>query len=304
VVGLLVAGAVLLPSACSRTPETGASALEDDAITVASFNFRESELLAELYGQALEAAGFRVHLQLGLGTRELVQPALERGLVELVPEYTGSLLEFLAGPDSAGPDPEEVRRQLASALQGHGIVALEPAHAQDRNGFVVTRATARRYGLRTISDLVPVAETLSFGGPPECRVRPLCLPGLASAYGLTFARFVPLDPSGPVTIAALTEDEVQVALVFTSDGAISANGLVVLRDDRHLQPAENVVPVVREEALRRFGPRLSETLDAVSVLLTTETLRELNADVSSRGRTPRAVAADWLRSHGLAGPVG
>ncbi|HEX9123320.1 MAG TPA: ABC transporter substrate-binding protein [Actinomycetota bacterium] len=301
---LIAVAAALLASACSGPGGPNPSALEDDAVTVASFNFPESVLLAELYAQALEAHGFRVDRKLDLGTREIVEPALERGLVELVPEYGGSLLEFLAGQNSAGPDAEDVHHRLASALQGRGIVALDAAPAQDQNGVVVTRTTADRYGVRTISDLAPIADGLTFGGPPECRVRPLCLPGLASAYGLTFASFVPLDEGGPLTIAALQEEHVQVAVMFTSDGAIEANDLVVLTDDRHLQPAENVTPVVRQETLQRLDPQLAEIVNSVSALLTTHGLRQLNAEVSSGDRTVGEIAADWLRSHGLTGPVG
>jgi osmoprotectant transport system substrate-binding protein len=291
---------LLFVTGCAGPPPRTTS-LNDDAITIASFNFPESVLLAELYGQALRSAGFHVDFALDLGARELVQPALQRGLVEFVPEYAGSALDFLTGAGSASPNVRATHEALAAALASRAVTVLSPAPAQDRNGVVVTSSTARRFGLRAISDLATVASSLTFGGPPECRQRQLCLAGLGSVYGLSFKAFLPLDEGGPLTVAALEQGQVQVGLLFTSDGQIDAHGLVLLADDRHLQPAENVTPVVRDEVLARFGSGVAQMADAVSAALTTGQLREMNASVSVDGRSPGAVAAAWLASHG---PVG
>jgi osmoprotectant transport system substrate-binding protein len=288
----------LLLAACGSAPAPRTTALDDDAITVASFNFAESVLLAQLYGQALRSAGFRVELALDLGTRELVEPALQRGLVELVPEYAGSALEFVAGEGSASPDEGATHRALTRAMASHGLTVLAASPAQDRNGIVVTKETAARYGLHAISDLGPVAEQMAFGGPSECRERALCLAGLESVYGLRFESFVPLDEGGALTVAALQAGQVQAALLFTSDGQIDAHGFVLLKDDRHLQPAENVTPIVRTDTLRRFGPRLAEIANAVSAALTTEDLQRMNGDIAG-GESPAAVAAGWLAEHGI-----
>ena len=299
--GRLAAACLLVTasaSACSRMPAPDTSALEDDAITVASFNFPESVLLAELYAQALEGAGYRVERELDLGTRELVAPALERGLVELVPEYSGSALEFLAGPGSASADPAVTSAALADELARRGILALESSSAEDRNGFVVTAETAAANSWATISDLEGVASILTFGGPPECPTRPLCLIGLQTAYGVRFGTVVPLDEGGPLTVAALRSGDIHVGLLFTSDGAIQTNGFVLLEDDRQLQPAENVTPVLRSEVLERFGNGVAEALDAVSAELTTEDLRAMNAAVSA-GHTPAEVVRTWLTARGL-----
>ncbi len=289
---------LLLLAACGSAPAPRTTALDDDAITVASFNFPESVLLAQLYGQALRSAGFRVELALDLGARELVQPALQKGLVELVPEYAGSALEFVAGQGSASADERATHRTLARAMASRGLTVLAASPAQDRNGIVVTKETATRYGLRAISDLGPVAPQMAFGGPPECRERALCLAGLASVYGLRFESFVPLDEGGALTVAALQAGQVQAALLFTSDGQIDAHGFVLLEDDRHLQPAENVTPIVRTDALHRFGPKLAEVTNAVSAALTTEDLQRMNDDIAA-GEAPAAVAAGWLAEHGL-----
>ena len=301
-VGLVVT-AVVLGAACTDAGAPTRSTATDDAITVGAFNFPESRLLGEVYGRALEEAGFEVHRAFELGTREFVEPALERGLVEVVPEYGGSLLTFLtAQPASA--DPVAVANAVREHLAPRGLTALDPAPAQDRNVVVVTRDTATELDLTSLTDLAHVDDRLVLGGPPECPGRPLCLPGLRSTYGLSFARFVPLGESGPVTAAALASGQVQAAVMFSSDGAIAANDLVALRDDRGLQPAENVTPVVRTEVLDGFGPRLADTLNAVSAALTTSALRRLNEAVSIRRRSVAAVASAWLTAHGLAGEVG
>jgi len=291
-------------SACARGSPSGqgADALQDDAITVGSFDFSESEVLAELYSQALESKGYRVVRALNLGPREFVEPALERGLIEFVPEYLGTVLGFLTGP--AGPDAtsdvQATHERLVREFATRGISVMASAPAQDTNGIAVTRATAVRFDLKTVSDLAPVAGNLVFGGPPECPERPLCLPGLMETYGLDFERFTPLDASGPLTIAALASGQVDVALVFTTDGSIDAQDLVLLDDDRGLQPADNVTPVARHEVLGTHGPGFASLVDTVSALLTTEDLRALNGEVRLARRTPHEVAGGWLERHPLA----
>jgi osmoprotectant transport system substrate-binding protein len=293
--------AALLLSACgsSRPAEGPASALGDDAVTVASFDFPESELLGELYGQALRGAGYDVDLVSRAGPRELVAPALAAGVVELVPEYAGTAVQFLTLGDVEGsPDAATNHAALETALAGRDLVALDAAAAQDRNAFVVTAATAERLDLRDLTDLRGEARRLRLGGPAECPTRPLCLPGLRDRYGLEFADFVALDAGGPLTVQALEAGLVDVALLFSTHPAIGA-GLVALGDDRSLQPAENVTPVLHREALDHFGADLPEPLDRVSGRLTTGALRSLNAQVED-GRAAAAVAADWLAAEGLA----
>jgi osmoprotectant transport system substrate-binding protein len=300
---LVVTLTLFLPGCSVTTGVSGPSpplvVTSDDAITVASFDFPESVLLAEIYAQALEAGGFTVKRALNLGPRELVDPSLERGLVEFVPEYLGTALDFLSrGEPEAVADIEVTRQKLVRAFGAAGIEVLASAPAQDSNALAVTTDTAARYRLGAISDLRPVAKDLVLGGPPECPNRPLCLPGLEATYGLTFKRFEPLDAGGPLTAAALAARQIDVAVLFTTSGDIQTEGFVVLRDDGHLQPAENVTPVVLREAVTRFGPRLTSLVDAVSAKLTTTALAELNSQVSL-GSSPAAAAGTWLRATGL-----
>ena len=294
---------VLSLAACGPDVPQTTSTLNDDAITVASFEFPESVVLGEIYAQALEAEGFNVKRQLGIGSRELVEPSLERGLVELVPEYAGSALEFLAsGENIATSDEELTHARLVDAFAERGVDVLTPAPAQNQNGFAVAHETAERHGLEAISDLTAIDEDLAFGGPPECPERPLCLDGLESTYGLEFDRIVTLDAGGPLTVSALRAGTVDVALLFTTDAAIQENDFVLLEDDRGLQPAENVTPVVRDEVIERHGDRFVRVVDAVSRLITTAELRALNANVTLEGASPERVAAAWLAERGLLDP--
>ena len=295
----LAASLAFALAACIGSSTPAEDARGDDAITVASFNFPESVLLAEIYAQAIEGAGMRVEREPSLGPRELVMPALLQGLVEFVPEYAGSGLQFLAGDGSTSPDDEINHQRFAERLGTLDVTALDASPAEDQNGFAVTAETAQRYGLRTLSDLATVSRELVFGGPPECTRRPFCIPGLERSYGITFGQiFSNLDTGGPRTVSALAEGTVDVALLFTSDGAIDLNDFVLLEDDLDLQPAENVTPVIRTGVLDRFGPPLADTVNAVSALLSTGELRTLNAEVA-RGATPQQIARAWLASNGL-----
>jgi osmoprotectant transport system substrate-binding protein len=292
---------MLIVGACgpTSTPRGGApDALHDDAITVASFDFPESRLLAEVYGAALERGGINVEFARDLGPRELGDPALARGLVELVPEYAGTALEFLSlGDAQPSADVVATHAALRRSLHGGNMVALAPAPAQTANAIVVTRTTATRHGLATISDLAAIAPDLTFGGPPECLHRPFCLEGLQNTYDLEFAEFLPLDTGGPLTLDALNDSVVDVALLFSTEPRIASDDLVELTDDRALQPAENGTPFVHRSAIRRFGPQLVGLIDAISATLTTAELRTLNGRVAN-GESPSAVAHDWVAERG------
>jgi osmoprotectant transport system substrate-binding protein len=301
---LLIAPAVIVAS-CTSTPAPAPrpgdrATAGRPLITIASFDFPESEILANIYGRALRAKGYPAQVLPNVGSRELVEPALARGLVQFVPEYSGSALAFLSlGQGPATSDPATTHRRLAAALGSVGAVALDPAPAQDANAIVVTQETATRFGLVTNTDLARVAGQLRFGGPPECTQRSFCLPGLQDTYGARFKEFIPLDTGGPLTLQALEAREIDVALLFTTDPSISLKHLVVLTDDRELQPAENVTPVVRGNVVTAYGQPLLDVVNSVSARLTTEALRAMNQRVGLGGQTAASVAADWLESQGL-----
>ena len=299
---------VMACAACTASgapgPPAPAAGPGQAVITVGSFDFPESILLAYLYAGALSARGYPARVLPDLGPRELVDPALMTGLVQLVPEYTGSALDFVSlGRAHATASVAATARALEAALAERGMITGRPAAAQDGNAVVVTAATAARYRLQAISDLASVAPRLVFGGPPECPERPYCLLGLRQAYRLRFRAFAALDAGGPLTRQALESGDVGAALLFTTDPAIQARHLVVLTDNRDLQPAENVVPVLRRATLVRYGTGLLATLDAVSARLSTPVLAALDAQVELDGLAPGAVAGGWLRAQGLARPA-
>lgn len=291
----VLVGATLLGSCGDERAPASPAARLDAFVTVASFNFSESVLLGEIYAQALEEAGVPVERRLDLGARELVQPALQQGMVDFVPEYLGSALAF-AAPGSAGEaDPARARVLLQAALDGADLVVTEPAAAQNRNGFVVTRELAEVHGLRRLSDLRPLAGDLTFGGPPECPGRRLCLAGLEEVYGLRFGEVEALDTSGPLTRGALRSGRVDVGLVLTTAAVLAGDDLVLLEDDRALQPAEHVAPVVRRAVVDRHGAVVVEVVEAVSAHLDQVALIGLNRRLA-RGAEPAEVAAAWLAS--------
>jgi len=295
IVGATIVAFALIAAACGSGDDGGAK--DGPTITIGSAGFSEAALVGEIYAQALEADGYQVERKLNTGTREIYAPALESGELDLIPEYTGSALTFLGGTPT--PDSDETYAALQVAWEPMGIEVLDYAPAQDKNGFVVTQATADELGVAKVSDLAAYNGTLILGGPPECPEREFCLKGLESVYGLEFAEFRPLDAGGPITVAALQGDEIQVGTMFTSSASIYANGFVLLEDDKGLQPAENLVPAVRSEIIDAYGDDFKDTLNTVSAKLTTAELTSLNKFVEVDGEDPETVAAEWLQAIGV-----
>jgi osmoprotectant transport system substrate-binding protein len=286
--------------ACTRTnpDDTGdAAAGQRETIVVGvSGAFAENQIVAEMYAQVLEHAGYAVERDFELRSREVSQNALESGQIDLKPEYLSSLLLFLEPNADASDDPNDVATKDRAVLAPKGIDVLTPSPAQDTNQFVANAETAQRFGLTTMTSLAAQASRLTLGGPPECPQRPFCLTGLKDVYGIVFDDFEPLDAGGPQTVEALTSNDVQVGLLFSTDPSISANGFVPLVDDRHLQDAENLTPVIRTEKL---NDEIRAALDAVSARLTTENVTTLVGDVVIEGQDVASVARDFLIPNGL-----
>jgi osmoprotectant transport system substrate-binding protein len=258
--------------------------------------FAENQLVAEMYGQVLEHAGYTVEREFDLRSREVSQSALESGQIDLKPEYLSSLLLFLDSNAQASSHPDDVARQVGELLRPKGIAVLTPSPAQDTNQFVANATTARAFGLTTLNSLASVADRLTIGAPPECPLRPFCLPGLRDVYGILFEDFEPLDAGGPQTVAALKSNEVQIGLMFSTDPSIEANGFIPLIDDEHLQDAENITPVIRTEKL---SDEARGRLDAVSARLSSDTVTELVGKVVIDGQDVGAVAKAFLSENGL-----
>jgi osmoprotectant transport system substrate-binding protein len=287
--------AACTPSDGDRTPSPASGGKGTIAVGV-SGAFAENQIVAEMYAQVLEHAGYHVERHLDLRSRETSQSALEAGQIDVKPEYLSSLLLFLDPNAEASADAAEVARLDAQLLRPQGITVLTPSPAEDTNQFVANAETADRFNLTTMSSLTAVADQLTLGGPPECPVRPFCLPGLSEVYGIVFNDFTPLDAGGPLTVDALRRDVVQVGLLFSTDPRIEQHGFVPLVDDRRLQDAENITPVIRTEKL---NDEVRGSLDAVSARLTTEETTELVGQVVIDGRSVSAIASGFLTRNGL-----
>ncbi|GIW08665.1 MAG: glycine/betaine ABC transporter permease [Dehalococcoidia bacterium] len=307
IVSVVFALVVVTAVACqpAQTGSTGPSTSGGQSfptIRIGSTNFSEQLIVAELYAQVLEQAGFKIERRYNLGSREIVAPALESGQIDMYPEYLATYVIYLTKDPSKGtPDAAQTYASLQEALRTKNITALQYAPAIDSNGFVVTKAYADRNGLRNVSDLAKLNGQMTLGGPPECPDRPLCLQGLQRVYGLSFKEFKALDVGGPLTVAALEGNQIDVAVLFTTDAVIAAKGFVLLNDDKKLQPADNLVPVVRNDFLSKTPnqDQFKKLLNDVSAKLTTEELTQLNKQVGVDKREPKDVATAWLRSKGL-----
>jgi osmoprotectant transport system substrate-binding protein len=262
-------------------------------IRFASYDFTENQILAEVYAEGVRRAGLPVSVQEAVGTREVVQPALQQGVLDVVIDYLGTAVSFTdADAPARERTPDELATELSEALDDRGVSVLDAAAAEDQNGFAVTTAFGAEQGVGRLSDLAPLAPGLVFGGPPECPERPFCLKGLEDVYGLHFGE-VRSMPSRGATVEALVSGEIDVGLLETTDARLSVAPVMLLVDDRALQPHENVVPLVRTDVLERWGEKLREALDDVSARLATTDLVSLNAAVEIDGLAPAQAAARW-----------
>jgi osmoprotectant transport system substrate-binding protein len=265
-------------------------------VIVGSTNFPEQLILAQMYAAVLEKAGVDVTTRLNLGNREVVFPALEKGEIQLLPEYNGSVLSFL-DPKATATTSQEVDTALAPLLQAKNLVALQPSPAEDKDGWAVTKETAAKYNLKTLDDLKPVASQLVVGGPRELKTRPAGLPGLKKVYGIPdFKEFKALDAGGPLTVSALKKGDIDIGRVFTTQGVIAAEGWVLLEETKPLEPAQNVVPIGRTDAMT---DQVKNALNTLSAKITTAELTKLNAQVDVDKKDPESVARDWLTQQGL-----
>jgi osmoprotectant transport system substrate-binding protein len=265
------------------------------SLTIGSKDFPSAVVLGQIYGQALEAKGYDISYQENIGPTEIVYAALENGDIDLYPEYLNTVVQTQFG-GTGGSDLDAVYDELKTNLEGTGIVATTPAPAVDVNGFYVTKKTARQYKLKTLSDLVEVAPELVFGGPPECEERPLCLGDTSQQlYGFQFETVEKLDVGGPLTVAALEDGDIDVAVLFTGSSVIPKNA-VLLKDDKGLQGADNPVVLVREDKDTRA---LNKILNNVSKKVTTKAYNTFSLAVSEDLEDPADAAEAFLKKNKL-----
>ncbi|VTM10762.1 ABC transporter substrate-binding protein [Raoultella terrigena] len=263
-----------------------------ESVTIGGANFTESSILANIYASALKKNNIEVSTRLNLGNREIIIPALKSGEIDIVPEYLGALLNYYDGKTLA-TSQSDVSAELAKVLPAD-FTLLTPSPATSITAWAVRADTAKKYGLSKLSDLQPIAHQLTIGGPPELAVRALGLPGLKRVYGLEFKAVKSLDMGGPLTRLALNSGKIDVATVISTQGNLAKEDWVVLDDDKHEQPSQNVVPLVRKASLT---PTVSKVLNDISGKLNNATLIELNQQVDLQHKDPAAVAEAWVNDH-------
>jgi osmoprotectant transport system substrate-binding protein len=265
-----------------------------DTIIVGSADFTESRLLAEIYAQALSAKGVKVDKKLGIGSREAYFPGIKDGSIDLIPEYSGVLLQYLDKTATA-TDPGEVYAALKKALPPE-LTVLDKASAEDKDAVVVTKETAAKYNATSIGDIAAKSGEIVFGGPPEFQQRPDGIPGLKQRYGLNFKEYKSLAP-GAITTKAMLDGTIQAADIFTTDSSIAANGFVVLADPKNNFAAQNVVPVINT---KKASDTVKKVLNAIAAKLDTKTLLDLNGKLDAPDKPdPSKVAGDWLKTAGI-----
>ncbi|MFF7981826.1 ABC transporter substrate-binding protein [Streptomyces sp. NPDC007901] len=302
--------AVLLTlTACTTGPslenrgEVTAPPGDSRHLTIGSAGFTESDLLAQLYAQLLHQAGYRTSL-LTVANRELYEPALQSGQIDVVPEYAATFADWLNartnGPDAppvGSPDLAATMTALRRLATPRGLTVLAPGRAVDQNAFAVTAAYAREHHLRTLSDLGASGLKVRLAAGDECVQRPYCEPGLKKVYGIDITG---IDPKGVGTTQAklaVQHGQDQMVLTTTTDATLDQFGLVLLADDRHLQNADYVVPVVNRS--RAGGERVTKALGRLNDVLTTADLASMNQQVDSWRRLAQDVARTYLRDKGL-----
>jgi osmoprotectant transport system substrate-binding protein len=301
----VVAMLAVVLTACGSSNPLGGGAVSGDLKTIAvgSADFTESKILAEIYAQVLETNGFTVRKQMGIGSREVYIPAVQDHSIDLIPEYTGNLLQYF-DKEAEVTTPDAVVLGLLRALPGD-LSILNPSPAEDKDTVAVSEATAQRWNLKTIADLAARSPEVKMGGPSEWQTRKEGLPGLDAKYGLKIApgNFVSInDGGGPATVRALTDGTVTAANIFSTSPAIEKDNLVVLEDPKNNFLAANVVPLV---ASQKMSNDLKTVLDAVSAKLSTEGLIELNGSVEgNQGVDPDEAAEKWLGDNGFDQPIG
>jgi len=286
-VGLALA---LLPTALFA----GTADAQAKSLTVGAKDFAGAQAISQAYSQALEAKRYDIDFKDNLGGTEIVYAALKNGDLDAYADYQGTLLTYLGGSGSG--DSAATYKLLLAKLKGTDIVASKPAPAVDVNGFYVTKDTAKKYKLKTVSDLAKQASKLTFGGPPECETRDPCLgPRSQQLYGLDFKSVSKLDPGGPLTVQALEDGDIDVAILFTGSSVIPKDA-VLLTDDKGLQPADNPVFLMSRD---KATPAALKIVNAVSAKLTTAAYNKMSLAISEDKEDPADAAADFLKSANL-----
>jgi glycine betaine/choline ABC-type transport system substrate-binding protein len=295
------------PASSSKTQEPQAATVKliqrnaanaATTLTIGSKNFTEEFILGEIYAQALEAGGYKVRKELDYGSELVAFKGVQEGKIDAYPEYTGTALTTFFGvePDKIPRDEQEAYELARAGFEKKGLTALPPTPFTNSNAVGMTQARAAELGVETISDLKRHASSLTLSGSPECRRRLDCKLGLESVYGLKFKRYLPTEL--PDRHKVLTSGKADVSIVFSTDGQIAADDLLVLEDDQQLFPPYNVSLIVNGNAAEKAGPDLPKIVAQVQQDLSTKVMQELNSRVDLDKEKPAAVAQAYLQQFG------
>lgn len=298
VAGIAAVGLTASLAACAGgDPLGGGGKVVLGSITVGSQGFAESDILAQLYGQALAANGYTVDYAPAIGSRETFIPALQDGSIDLIPDYAGNLL-YGVDLKASATSSAAVMSALPSVLEPMGLIVADAALAEDADALVVTKEFAEENSLESIADLAPIASTITIGANTEFEGRSYGRAGLESIYGVTGWTFKAIDDyGGPGTLSDLLAGNIQVADIYTTTPSIKANDLVVLKDPKHMIAAQNVVPLLNKDT---YSVHVANIVNRISNKLTTEELMSLNEISAGDSKpSPEKVAKEWLTKNDL-----
>ncbi|MDQ1706509.1 MAG: osmoprotectant transport system substrate-binding protein [Frankiaceae bacterium] len=286
------------------TPGSSSGGGASGSLTVGAAGFTESNLLAQMYADLLEKAGFTVNIKT-VSSQEIFQSSLEKGTIAVVPEYAATYANSLEtevtgnqSPTAASPDLQTTLTNLEKYATQKGLTHLDPANAVDQNAFAVTTAYATQHHLTTLSDLGASGLSVKLAAPAECATRPFCKPGLQTTYKIKISSILPLAFDSLPAKQAVKSGKVQMALVATTDATLSSLGLVLLTDDKHLQNADNLIPIVNKADLAKH-PEIATAINPLASVLTTADLGTLDNQVDGQRQTVADVATAYLTSKGL-----
>ncbi|MDN5972405.1 ABC transporter substrate-binding protein [Bifidobacterium crudilactis] len=292
---VMVLMGVLMFTGCGNSDplDDGGQSSSSQAIVIGSQDYYSNEIIAEIYAQGLEKSGYKVDRQFRIGQREVYLPEVEAGKIDLFPEYSGNLLQYLK-PDTTARTSDAVYQALSKAMP-NGLKVLDQSKAADQDSYVVTQAFADKWGISTIKDLSKVTDTMTLGGNSELETRPYGPKGLEQTYGVKVS-FTPIeDQGGPLTVKALNDNSIQLANISTASPELKANHLLSLKDPQGLFLASNVVPV----ASKKLDDKAVKVINDIDASLSTDDLISMNVRSTTDQESASKIATAWLKDKKL-----
>jgi osmoprotectant transport system substrate-binding protein len=308
----VVVASVMVATACSNNSTSGSSnnsggggGGSKGTVVISGQNFGEMQIMASMYQQVLQKAGYTVPTPKLVTTRDTYVPELKSGKVDVVPDYLAGMADFLNtsahganAPELSTHSPQTTLAKMKPLATAAGITMLKPAKATDQNAFAVTTKFAKQNHLTTLSDLAALKKPIVLAAPPDCKGRSDCEGGLTKVYKLDITKIIPLDYDSAAAKDSVTKGESQLGEVATTDAALSQEGLTALQDDKGIQPAQNLIPATNT-AFIKAHPDIATVLNKLSATLTTKDLAQMDMQVAVNRQQPADVAKSYLQSKGL-----